>query len=401
MVLAYFPQRMKRSLTVNSNYPPQGLVSDGIVSPLAMEYEFNWIDAAFQQRIPLTINTGQVPSTQTDFPLLINDTYPDLIGEVEAELRFAGSDNIELPYEIQEFDNSTGKLIAWVKKPTVSDGDFIGIYFDNFGASDAQNPVEVWSDYGAVYHMNQTSFGVDSILDSTVNDNKGSTSGSPTSVAGQIGNAYRTNSGGIVTIPTSPSVDVGGGSFTVETWVETIGVGASFFGIIEKKVAFNGSHQGWQVHHDFRLTSSDGLQFRVNNGGQTNDEVMGAGSPSKTILRNNGLHHIMATLDFVNEESLFYIDGVLFDTSPINTLPIDYTNTEPLTFGKTNSPDMVLDEVRVSSVVKTTDYATTSFNNQSSPSTFYTTGAVESPPVDLGIMEFQDPLLRNMEFQSI
>jgi len=141
MVRAYTPQRLIGSIVANSLSIPQGIGSAS--QPVQgdsmayedldiMEYETdNWFNAQFLQRIPLTINSGQVPSTQTNFPLLINDTYPDLIGQVEAELRFAGIDEIQLEYEIEEFDNLTGKLIAWVKKPTVSDGDFVAIYFDN------------------------------------------------------------------------------------------------------------------------------------------------------------------------------------------------------------------------------------------------------------------------------
>jgi len=383
---------------LNEFVPPQGYGAGGGVPLNVMEFEPNWIDLAFQKRIPLTINTGQVPSTQNDFPLLFNDTYSDLIGEVEGELRFAGNDAVELPYEIQKFDSITGKLIAWAKKPKVSDGDFIGIYFDNPAASDAQNPAAVWSDYGAVYHMNQSSFGVDSILDSTVNDNKGSTSGSPTSVPGQIGDAYRTNSGGIVTIPTSPSVDIGGGSFTVEAWIETFGAGFTFFGVIEKKIDFNGSHIGWQLHNDFRQEAS-GLQFRLNNGTTINDEVMTNGGPARSILRNNGLHHVAFTFDSATTDSAAYIDGVPGDIDPYLKVPVDFTNTEPVVFGRTTNPDMILDEVRLSSVLKTADYMTTSFNNQSNPSTFYTTGAVESAPALLfGVMEFET--LGVMEFEQ-
>ena len=48
-----------------------------------MGYEPDWLNTLWQFRIPLKIESGQVPSTQTDFPLLINNTYTVLIGEVE------------------------------------------------------------------------------------------------------------------------------------------------------------------------------------------------------------------------------------------------------------------------------------------------------------------------------
>ena len=59
--------------------------------------------------------------------------------------------------------------------------------------------------------------------------------------------------------------------------------------------------------------------------------------------------------------------------------------------------DGILDEVRWSNIVRSTDYVKTSFNNQSSPSTFYSTGAVESAPALDVIMEFET--LGTMEFE--
>jgi len=128
------------------------------IVPLLADHS-NWFDGAWQSRIPITINPSQVPSPQSNFPLLINQTSIELIGKSINELRFAGLDRIQLDYEIQKFNNLTGELIAWVKKPTISDGDITYIYFDNPTAIDEQNPNAVWSDYQYVAHMNNDEIG--------------------------------------------------------------------------------------------------------------------------------------------------------------------------------------------------------------------------------------------------
>lgn len=94
----------------------------------------------------------KIPSTQTNSPLLINDTYPGLEGAVEAELRFTGEDNVQLEYEIQEFDSNTRLLIAWFKMPIISDGDIINIYFDNISATDKQNASTIFVDTDYIHN---------------------------------------------------------------------------------------------------------------------------------------------------------------------------------------------------------------------------------------------------------
>lgn len=136
---------------------PQGLAD--VDDPLA-----DWFDTSWNQRIPLTVKPSQVPSTQTDFPTLINLILPSLIGFSINELRFAGVDGVQLEYEIQKFNDSTGKLIAWVKKPIIDNGNIFYIYYDNITAVDEANPGLVWENNFAKWHF------TDNGNDSTVNN---------------------------------------------------------------------------------------------------------------------------------------------------------------------------------------------------------------------------------------
>lgn len=351
--------------------PSQGIGGEVPIVP-AMQYEdletmvYESLNASWEKRLPLTINPGQVPSTQIDFPLLINDTYPDLIGEVEAELRFAGIDGIQLEYEIQEFDNLTGLLIAWIKKPSLNDGDIIYIYFDNPGAIDSQNPGAVWDvNYKSVYHLNSNG------NDSTIN-----TQDLTVTVGqffpGQIGNAIRfvgTTSRNSKRFPYSgfPSDKI-----TVEAWFK--------------------SSQNTMTPFSYVIIGVNSDEVRWN------DEDMGVvfikqvASNTTIDFSDNIFHHIALTWDSVTGTLLLYDNGVLIDTIPgVSTggllqdngsLVLGQTQSSSGGFSSSESYSGLIDEFKISNIVRTQSYFTTTFNNQNNPSAFYATGTVESPPND-------------------
>jgi len=327
-----------------------------------MAYESNWLDTAFLQRIPLTINGGQVPSTQNDFPLLINDTYPDLIGEVEAELRFAGLDKIQLEYEIQKFDNVTGELIAWVKKPSLSDGDIIFIYFDNLGALDEQNPNAVWdSDYKMVLHL-QNDF-----LDSTSNANNATNNGT-TNATGKIGDA-RDFDGVDDFLRVSDSVSLQPAKITISAWIQSSSVSDGCV------ICKEGVTAGDEPYKILRVGTNTFARFTV-----LTLDFPNALNLLGSVPLTGVFHLVTGTMDGTTMK--LYVDGIL-DNSVGRTGDIDNTAVLDLLIGARNSTpgtlfDGIIDEPHISSIVRSDDYILTEFNNQNDNSTFYSTGAVES-----------------------
>ena len=150
----------------------------------------------FRQK--LTINSSLVDDTGstdlTNFPILYSKVNPYLVGKTQSsgqDIVFTSSDGTtQLDHEIEEFDSTTGKLVAWIRIPTLdynNDTD-IYLYYGNNNATDMQDASGTWymdgdsdsiSDYKAVFHMNQDPTGT--ILDSTSNNNDASTAGSMTS----------------------------------------------------------------------------------------------------------------------------------------------------------------------------------------------------------------------------
>src|SRR5678815_5698623 len=82
---------------------------------------------AFGYSIPVTINSGQVPSTQTDFPVLVNFTDARFKtvgngGHVQNSSGFdirpysdAALTTAITGYELERYNASTGEVVMWVK----------------------------------------------------------------------------------------------------------------------------------------------------------------------------------------------------------------------------------------------------------------------------------------------
>lgn len=357
----------------------------GIIGDILMSYEdtgnmgyetAEWFNTAWQQRIPLSINVGQVPSPQTDFPLLINDTYTNLIGAVEAELRFTGADHVQLKYEIQKFDNGTGELIAWMKKPTVDDNDIIYIYFDSSGALDEQDKNAVWNaNYTSVNHLDGD------VLDSTINA-QDFTDFATTSEVAQIGNGRGFNGTVNQYLIRNPYAGFPVDELTCELWIKTTENGD---GMVSYAVG------AASLANHFILLMQANLQIHFFSEG----DITGSG------FNDGNLHHVMVTFKSSNAEGKFYLDGLLVSTH-IYVLNIGsvFTDNGALVLGQeqdslgggfvgAQSFDGILDEFRMSNIVRDADYNTTAFNNQNDQDTFYFTATVQSIFEILDLMAYE------------
>lgn len=361
MVLAYYPQHARRSLGTNSNNPPQGV--GGVVPPPAfdlMAYEDlntmgyepaeSWFNILWQERIPLTVNSGQVPSTQTNLPTLINKTFPDLIGAVEGELRFAGIDDVQLEYAIESFDNSTGELTAWVNKPTISDGDIIYIYFDNPAAFDEQDSTKVWeSPYLLRYDM-KLDGGL--VKDSTINGNDGvviSAIDAPGKIAREL---EFSNPGSSVIVPSTISET---GDWAVMLW---------------------GNRLPPNLDQEYFIDFQSG-RFTIGVLGDVDFEVFDGAIFHKTgVPINDGVSHMIIVSKDAGDVTV-YVDGNLTNTITALNLGGDITLGSRFTEDD-NFLEGGIDEVAILNEKISADRARTLFNSQNDSDIFYSTGAKQS-----------------------
>lgn len=352
-----------------------------LLPPDTMHYNIDWINSAWQNRVPLTINVGQIPSQQTNYPLKIDSTFPELIGASEAELRFAAADNKQLDYEIQKFDSLTGELLAWVKVPTIMDGDVISIYYDNDDAVDNQNPFAVWSEYLQVNHLNNTP------NDSSSNGNDLTVNGAtPLAEQGYFLDGVDDD----FEIPTPSG-----------TWFDTHSVRIDFEKIINET---GNLYQRDPSASSFRdemivILGTGELIYSANHDTTTGDFSISAG------ILSTGFHSVVINVTSNTKREL-YLDGVFIG---------DATSTE---FNSIFDPDQegygvdfdFLDfkekgnylecnifEIIKKSTIRLADLVTTEWNNEDT-SSFYSIGAGETrPPL---IEKEYNEIIETMEYNT-
>ena len=157
----------------------------------------------------ITVQTGQVTGTLTNFPMLVSFTDPNLrttangghIASYNAgtndpwDLVFMALDNTtcggagtspcRLNHEIETYVATTGQLVAWVRVPSITstspNNTVIYIYYGNSCmTASTQNETGVWdANYKGVWHLSQNPTGTaPQINDSTANSYNGTAVGS-------------------------------------------------------------------------------------------------------------------------------------------------------------------------------------------------------------------------------
>lgn len=323
----------------------------------------NWWDELYTRRIPITINPYQIPEPQNDFQLLINSRFPDLVDHKLDEIRFVGTERRPYDYEIQKFDSTTGKLIAWVKKPTIQHGNVTYIHFDNPDAKDSQNPHTVWDDdYNAVFHFE------DNVDDSTINAQHLRNSGS-LSVDGKIGNAKAYSKDSVDYQIVDPFTVFAGNEYQVEFWAKfsnkDAGTLFSYFTSKNKRAFVLAL-----VNFEFYLFINDASFIFEHD-------------------FNNNFRHIVIQRRVDDGALVVYIDNKVIinkigfrageQTEDNGSLVIGQDQKERGSdFSSSVSYDGIIDEIRFSNKIKSKSWIESTYNNQNNPDSFYHIGIVES-----------------------
>lgn len=339
--------------------PPQGIIDEEAPPSIPGD----WFNTAWKKRIPLTIKSGQVfpaSGTQNNFPFLINSTFPDLDNTTTRpdgnDIRFVLPDKTELLQEIQSFDQGTGELIAWAKMPTITDGDVIYLYFDNPNAVNTEDPVELWTDYRSVVHMDP------SLVDSTGKTTPINNGTTDSSIA-KIGNSRLFDGSSFVDLG---NFDLTGNILTLQIWFRPITIAAAP-ALIGKAVSANpseGPFTHWSLFQAFTDT-----QIRVGE-----DTVNANGIDVFSFFKIDGVYDGTKIELFRNGVSI----GTKSKTNAITTgsrrVLFGVRDSDPFTAFLTGR----IDEVRILNIARTGDFLRTEFNNQDVPTDFYDSGIPET-----------------------
>ncbi|MDD1664353.1 MAG: DUF2341 domain-containing protein, partial [Methanomicrobiales archaeon] len=352
-----------------------------------------WYDCSWGYRKNITINRTKVSGTQSDFPVLINlasDTNLSAHALSNGDdIFFTDSDGNKIPHEIESYTSGSGALVAWVKVPSVSSAENTSIfmYYGNSGAPSQQNPTSVWDgNFKGVWHLNN------SFSDSTFSHNDGTNQGT-TNIAAKIANG-RAFDGSSQYITTSSTDLEAATDFTITAWFNPASTSSARHLIWEG----NSSANGWgeaigqlsQEMHisignyvDPTLFTNDLSFFR---GDTDSGRDTGTLQVSTSFTSINNWHFVAAVVTGMggsNPSVSLYLNGTSVGTDTgtmARTIDTSQWNT-PLQFGKPGADSRYyngyLDEIRIANTARSVQWIQTEYNNENSPSTFYSIGSEE------------------------
>jgi len=343
----------------------------------------------YSYRRKITVDNTKVAGSSdfTDFPALFYGTYSYLAtvanaGKVTSssgnDIRFETTGGTKLDHELASYTATTGAIEAHIRIPTLlaTTDTEIYVYYGKSGASAEQNPTGVWgSSYKAVWHLNEAS---GTIADSTSN-NVDSTSQTITSYGstGEISKAVDV-SGSSDTINYGDVLDLGTNDMTLSMWLKTSQNPANYGFTLSKSYAAGGNYR---------------YGVGIYNGGKARIFIQGNGGAdvdfSSTGSVNDNAWHLVHYAFDRNGSATIYIDGSSSGSSSISAWDgLNFQSSHPFRLGCYTASDNssvllpyngLLDEVRVIHSLLTADWITTEYNNQNSPSTFYSLGSEETP----------------------
>ncbi|WP_234571727.1 LamG domain-containing protein [Rhodohalobacter sp. 614A] len=319
----------------------------------------------------LTVNATEViGGPHINFPILVNlADMPQIFWSV---VRNGGEDircysdvqkTIQLAREVVSCETGSKAGELWVKIPSLSSSTTF--YIDVDGVSNEPAPdstygrENVWTNnYLAVWHMGESS-GIS--MDSTMNNNDGIFGGNlPDQRSGKIGNSQHFDGNAdYINIGNSLSpLD----DFTVSAWVKPDAIS------IDKQIiskGFDGTNTQWELK---TTTEAGKISF------QTYDNPNGLGVESINTITTNW-NYIVASYGTSSDWKI-YLTGTL-DNSSNDSGPV--LTSEDLQIGAVyafGSPGFqswegLLDEVRISNTVRSSDWIKTEYNNQSDSSAFW------------------------------
>ena len=329
-------------------------------------------------RKKITIDYTKVDSDLTDFPVVVIRGYSDTDFwshcSSRENLTFTKSDGTtELLCEAERFDHTNDNLEIHVKVDAVSSSSpstEIYMYYDSesptHGKSDSTNTWD--SNFKAVYHMKDDP-DASHIKDSTVNANHGTKAAvnEPIECDGKVGRAQDFDGvNDYINCGTDPSVlpDV----FTVETWGKTTEVQWGTV-IAWSTVSYPAVHFPWAVSRTLIYLGSANFRYFGN---------------TPVDILDGQFHHVAFTV--VGNEQ-YDIDNARVLADGQEQTYVGGNNTglpsvkDRLWIGRPNIYGFkgALDEIRISNIVRSDAWLKTTYNNQSSPSAFYSVGGEEIP----------------------
>jgi hypothetical protein len=342
----------------------------------------------FTSSVKVTFTGYNRPETLSNFPALVRlgtnvpgFSYAQFASPVGGDLRFANSNALELPYEINQW-NTNGISTVWVQLPALaSTNDTIVAYWGNPGGTNAPNYTTngtVWagasqqSPYDVVYHLEQNGF---PYFDSTLQypSTNGTTPGSTNGIIGSAGYFTR-----------SPYLDAGtvnlGNAFTLSAWVYVSSNVSDIQCIWANGPGVSASAQIFFYVNDYK-TSDGALILATGNGTTAGNLAAPAGSVSL-----NQWHLVTAVVDRADAVAQLYVDGNQVASGAVRN---DFPINNDMELGRDTSGSFAflgaLDEARIHSSLESSNWVWASYMTVAANASLENYSAVGSPAASLSI----------------
>ena len=340
-----------------------------------------WL-AGWQFRRKITIDptrVGAAGAPHAQFPVLVSVAADAQVGAHAkadgSDVRFTASDGKTL----LEYEVNTAYAVAggnasgswWVAVPSVSAvvATVIYMYFGNSAAASASVPANVWdANYAGVWHL-ETAIGT--IADSTGYDNDGAVTGTPSSAAGKIGNGVDFATAGDRINCGSAAVLDNIRTLTIEAWFlpDTKGSGAEYGSLVNKDAS-----NCWHISMNASNTSMRIYQNRATTTGIWTWNVA-----------SGEWQHLALTYSSqsVDSDPAVLINGAAATnfqeaSAPVGDPANDAANSLWIgnSSGTLRTWDGIIDEVRISNVIRAAGWLASNYQTQADPGTLAAAGFV-------------------------
>jgi hypothetical protein len=347
-----------------------------------------WYNQNWSSRTPIVIDSSLVDADLTDFPVYVDlsDLGSDFFSDVQSggeDIRITSDDFVtELPYELVDIDTvaETGELHFKASSISSATGTTFYIYYGNgaaaaYAVTDTYGAENVWgAEHIAVYHLEEEAAGrgnADLYQDSTTNEYDADDELNSTGKTGLLGKGQEISAQGVANeYMLMPSDIVNSETeLTFSYWMNSSTAG--------NQALINGG------------AGNEYLLYLT--GGGTNLQFFPGSSIVISDLSNSTWKHVVVSRDTVNNQWRIFVDGQEDDNSPsaatLSTLGIPANclvfgleqDSSCLSSGDTSQHlQATIDEVRFRNDIPSDAYIVATYENQSTPSSFYSTSTVES-----------------------
>ena len=348
--------------------------------------------AGYAHKAKITFGGYAGESTLTNFPALVRlaedmggFSYADCAQANGGDVRFTLGDGLELASECVKWDRA-GESQFWVRVPELTQNTVVYMCWGNADAAKRDQRLRVWDrEYTSVWTMEDSKLG---LADKSIYGNFGNATSDSTRQPGMVGVArqFVSANSDFARAGYGMNASYDTPSTTYECWYKLAGYCSSshtLMAIAPQNAADNRPDS--TLFRDLRLKKNGWPEFCMNGQSFTGGE----GIEEKVDLET--WHHVLASYDGATKTCNLYVDGVRIGGGAYSKTETVADRRMRFQLGYGYYPtlkdyyfDGSMDEVRVSRVARSADYAAAVYKNVADNGAFLTIEeqAEEIPSVD-------------------